>query len=119
MTRAEYNTTRVIPERKKATRNSKRSIDAFIKNVRERIAIEHPEALSRFDNELSVRLMVLYFYFTKYITSRWNVDGMFCATLVADKNKITYTDNLLDDSKDFTWLRKIATEKLMNTARKD
>jgi hypothetical protein len=119
MTRAEYNTTRVIHKRKSATKNSKRSIDAFIRNVRERTAIEHPEALSRFDNELSVRLMILYFYFTKYITSRWDVSGMFCATLASDGNKITYTDNLLDDSKDFMWLRKIATEKLMNTARKD
>jgi hypothetical protein len=100
MDRAEYDRTRVLPERVRATRNGKRSIDAFIKSIRERTAAEHPEWLGKYDNELSSRLMILYFYFTKYIANRWDVRGMSVFAACEDaKGEGYYTDNLLDGNK--------------------
>ena len=99
MTRAEYERTRVLPERKRATRNGKRSIDAFVKSIRDRIAVESPEWLDGFDNDLAKRLSHLYFYFTKYIAARWNIRGMTVAMACSDRKNIWYSDNLLDDSE--------------------
>lgn len=99
MTRAEYERTRVLPERKRATRNGKRSIDAFVKSIRDRIAVEYPESIDGFDNDIAQRLAHLYFYLTKYVTGRWDVNGMRVAVLCSDGDNLWYSDNLLDDSK--------------------
>ena len=99
MTRAEYHATRVLPERKRATRNGKRSIDAFVKSVRDRTAVENPQWLEAFDTDLSRRLIMLYFYFTKYVTARWNTDGMTVVAACSDMDNTWVTDNLLDDSR--------------------
>lgn len=99
MDKAEYDRTRVLPERKRATKNGKRSVDAFIKSCRDRTAVEHPLWAKPYDTDLSVRLTVLYFFFTKYITARWDIRGMrvFCGAL-NDEGEGFYTDNILTDS---------------------
>ena len=99
MTLSGYNATRVLPERKRATRNGKRALDSFVKSIRDRTAIEHPEVLEGFDNDMSKRLLVLYFYFTKYIAARFEIDGMSVAAMCCDDKHAWYTDNLLDDNK--------------------
>jgi hypothetical protein len=97
LTQAEYDRTRKLPERKRATRNGKRSVDAFIKHVRERLIVEQPEHAKMYDEDLSIRLMLLYFYFTKYITARWDIEGMAVCAAAADGENVWYTDNLLND----------------------
>lgn len=96
MTRGEYDRTRKLPERKRATRNGKRSIDAFVKSVRDRLSVEDIAGLELFDTDLAARLTVLYFYFTKYIIARWQVEGITVAAAASSATKVWYCDNLLD-----------------------
>ena len=96
MTRAEYERTRVLPERKRATRNGKRSIDSFVKSIRDRLSVESPDDLEKFDNDIAARLTTLYFYFTKYIMARWPVEGITVAAAASSASKVWYCDNLLD-----------------------
>lgn len=108
MTEQEYNTTRRLPERQRATTNGKRSIDAFLKSCRERTAVEHPEYIKRFDTEINVQLMIAYFYFTKYICARFNTGSwsIFCASF-DPKGEGIYTDNLLEDKEYMPYVKKV------------
>jgi len=40
--------------------------------------------------------MILYFYFTKYIVNKWDTGGMMVAALAKGKDRVWYTDNVLD-----------------------
>ena len=97
MTSAEYHATRVLPERRRATRNGKRALDSFVQSIRDRTVVEHPEWLYKFDNEIGTRLGILYFYFTKYILARWAPEGVSVCAIFEKDGKIQYTDNLLED----------------------
>jgi hypothetical protein len=97
VTSAEYHATRVLPERRRATRNGKRALDSFVQSIRDRTVVEHPEWLYKFDNEIGTRLGILYFYFTKYILARWAPEGVSVCAIFEKDGKIQYTDNLLED----------------------
>jgi len=97
MTKAEYDVCRKIPERVRATRNGKRSLDAFTRSIRERIAVEQPEYLKQFDTDINYKLNMLYFYFTKYITARFNTKGLAVYCVTADGDNIYKSDNLLSE----------------------
>ena len=98
MTKAEYDNLRVLPERKRATTNGKRMVKAFDKSCRDRIAIEHPDWLGIYDIDLATKLMVMYFFFTKYITASFDTKPytVYTACFHHDGDGM-YTDNLLDD----------------------
>jgi hypothetical protein len=119
MLRYEYDRTRKMPERKRATRNGKRAVDSFIDHVRERTAIEHPEYLDKYDTDITVRLMVLYFYFTKYIANRWNVEGFQVSTIIDDGEVFHYTDNTLEDEMEYANRRRVAFIDFMAKAHNE
>jgi len=97
LTRAEYDRTRKLPERKRATRNGKRSIDAFVRSIRARVACESPQHLKLFDENITAKLGVLHFYFDKYIIARWKPEGVKVYTIAKSGNKSMYIDNSFDD----------------------
>ena len=97
MTRAEYDRTRKLPERKRATLNGKRSIDAFIKSIHDRMAAEYPDKVQRFDDDIVARIGILHFYFAKYIMARWNPKGARVFTVARLADKSVYIDNNFDD----------------------
>lgn len=67
MTEAEYERTRVIPERISAADRGKELVRELVETVRARLVIEAPKEASDFDRDEWVRWQHVYFYFTKYL----------------------------------------------------
>jgi len=55
---------------------------------------------------------MLYFYFTKYVTARWNTDGMTVVAACSDMDNTWVTNNLLDDSR-YAQIERKAHYKLL------
>jgi hypothetical protein len=104
MNKEEYDNTRVNSQRAEATEIGKQLIIDFIKTIRSRLEIEHPEELDNFDNDLNTRLNSVFFHFIKYILN-YEIDlktnensAIYIFSETSDGKKLI-SHNLLTDNK--------------------
>lgn len=116
MTLQEYDESRRLPERKRATLNGKRCIKSFIKSIRDRLIVEQPDWVRLYDTNVQARLLIAYFFFTKYVVGTINKNNnIISAMILSDELKGFYIDNILDCTTGYgirSKIRKIMHEKM-------